>query len=155
MAKQAAFDTIVVRNIRHERLIVLINDTFSSSNYETSVLRDCSDTSDLFRVINIEGLNFSIIVDRPDFNNALGICRDKTVQSWQCVDSDKRLLVTTQFVEILFHVRVPNKNFEVKAATHYDLVLLTVGYISDWFLVTFEFFLGRLGKICLELRTYF
>jgi hypothetical protein len=120
----------------HKRLIVLEHLELATATDESSVFWDSADTSYLVYIRDIESLNAAIVENAPNFNHALGICCDKTVQGAKTVNADERLLVTVELHYFLFKVRIPNENFKVKTTRHYDLVLFTVGDFSNCLVVT-------------------
>lgn len=58
--------------------------------------------------------------------------------------------MTIKFHDFLFQVRIPYKNFKIETARHNDLVLLTVGYFSNRFIMTRKCLYRLLGEVFKE-----
>lgn len=101
-----------------------------------------------------ESLYAAVVEDVPNANHTLVICRDEAVELGQTIHSNKGMFVAVQLDNRNFHIRIPNKHLQIKATTHYDLVLLTVSQLSHCSLVTLQKFDGRDCEIAVNLLIY-
>jgi len=106
-----------------------------------------TDARHLVYIRYIKGLDATVVKNAPNFDHTFGISSYKTVKRTKTVDPDQRLLMTIQFHDFLFQVRIPYKNFEVKTARHNDLVLFTIGYFTHRLIVARKSLNGLFSEI--------
>lgn len=106
-----------------------------------------SDTSDLLDILNVKCLNAAIVQYAPNFHHAFCICCDKCIELRKTIDTDKRMLMAIELHDLLFKIRVPNEDLEIKATTNYDFVLFAICHFTHRLFVAFENFNWLLCEI--------
>lgn len=118
------------------------------------MLWNSTNTSYLIYISHVESLATAVVKNAPNFNHPFCIGCYKTIERAKTIYSYKGLFMTVQLHYSLFKIRIPNKNFKVKAARHNYFVLLTVCQFSNCLIVTSQSFHGLLGIVFKQLIWY-